>query len=168
MSEKWLDELLASCYQQLLLYGIMLTGSKSEGEDLVQEAIYRFLLIYDKVVDDNYQAYLMRSMRNFYFDNYRKSLRKQQVLSKLTFEANNQIANPLTQLLKSREYENLYQKILHLPANLQEVLLGYYFLELSIKDLSYLTGKSTSNVKVLLHRGRKLLKKELQKDDQLS
>ncbi|WP_414842301.1 RNA polymerase sigma factor [Enterococcus saccharolyticus] len=63
------------------LYGLSLTRSHYEAEDLVQEALYRFLLIYDQLEDTNYKAWLFRVMRNYYFDKQRKGKKKPTIYS---------------------------------------------------------------------------------------
>lgn len=80
MKEKWVEQLIEDVYPSLL-YGLSLTRSHYEAEDLVQEALYRFLLIYDQLEDTNYKAWLFRVMRNYYFDKKRKGKKKPTIYS---------------------------------------------------------------------------------------
>lgn len=166
MSEKWVDQLVEEVYPSLLLYGISLTGKKNEAEDLVQEAVCRFLLIYDKLDSRNYKAWLMRVMRNFFFDTYRKK-KKSVTLQDGYLEGQADENDPLTLLLATREQEALFRALISLKPNFQEVLFARYFLELSVSEIADLTGLKQSNVKVLLHRGRKRLKERMLKDEEL-
>jgi RNA polymerase sigma-70 factor (ECF subfamily) len=50
-----------------------------------------------------------------------------------------------------------------LPANESLVLRLYYLAENSIKEICEMTGWSESNIKVLMHRGRKNMQELLEK-----
>ncbi|WP_342662089.1 sigma-70 family RNA polymerase sigma factor [Enterococcus saccharolyticus] len=63
--------------------------------------------------------------------------------------------------MQLNEHEQLYQAIAHLKEPYQEILVSYYFLDMSIKNIADITGLKLSNVKVLLYRGRKQLKEVL-------
>lgn len=167
MGKNSLDAQLTDTYPFLLMYGISLTGSKTEAEDLVQEAVYRFLLIYDQLKDSNYKAWIMRVMRNFYFDEYRHRKRKQKLLKDLSSNLET-IAPDLTEgLIQSKTYEKLYAHLRSLAPVYQEVLIAHYFAELSVKEIAELTKLTPSNVKVILHRGRKQLKERFLLDEKL-
>jgi RNA polymerase sigma-70 factor (ECF subfamily) len=53
--------------------------------------------------------------------------------------------------------------ILSLPGDYGFLLTLYYYDEMSIKEIGDVTGQSKDNIKVKLHRGRKLLESELTK-----
>ena len=156
MTGKWLDNLLDELYSPLLLYGISLTSSKVEAEDLVQEAVYRFLLIYDQMEETNYRAWLMRVMRNLHFDNHRKKRTQKKYIPELL--PADESRDPLMALMESADNERLYRHIKQLKENYQEVLFAHYFLDLSVNEIASITNLKVNNVKVLLHRGRKQLR----------
>jgi len=79
-----IEEIYADYYDVLLFYGISLSGGIETAEDLIQEAIYRFLLETEPV--DNIKAWLMTVMWNYYFDSLRK--KKAAVPLKITKEPN--------------------------------------------------------------------------------
>lgn len=158
MKEKWVEQLIEDVYPSMLLYGISLAKSRYEAEDLVQEALYRFLLIYDQLETTNYKAWLFRVMRNYYFDKQRKRKKKTSLLTKLTPFYQEETTDILHKIIQLKEHEQLYQAIETLKEPYQEILIAYYFLDLSVKNIAEMTNLKLSNVKVLLHRGRKQLK----------
>ena len=67
--------------------------------------------------------------------------------------------------LQKEEQQGFYvnEALMRVSANESLVLRLYYLGENSINDICEITGWSESNVKVLMHRGRKNMEKELQK-----
>ncbi len=165
--EKWVEQLVEEVYPGMLLYGISLAKSRAEAEDLAQEALYRFLLIYDRLEAINYKSWLLRVMRNYYFDNQRKKKKSQALLADLAQISHANTEDLLHQIIRKKEHERLYQAIATLKDPYKEVLVAYYFLDLSIKNIAEITDLKLSNVKVLLHRGRKQLK-EVMMNEKLS
>ncbi|MPW24314.1 hypothetical protein GC105_00710 [Alkalibaculum sp. M08DMB] len=56
----------------------------------------------------------------------------------------------------------LYQEIIALQTNYREVLILFYFGDLSIQSISDITNYSISNTKTLLSRARRKLKENLE------
>jgi RNA polymerase sigma-70 factor (ECF subfamily) len=66
-------------------------------------------------------------------------------------------------LIKQQQQVHLEECLKHLPVDMREVITLFYFKELSIKEIGEITGDTDTNIKVKLHRGRKLLKTLLEK-----
>jgi RNA polymerase sigma factor (sigma-70 family) len=162
MNEKDLDQLLEEFYPTLLLYGISLTRSKSEAEDLVQEAIYRFLLVYDQFEDQNLKGWFIRVMRNYFFDKKREEKNKKKVQGKIIVFYQESVEDALSVFLRKKEHESLYNALDLLNNPYREILVFHYFLEMSVKEIAAITGYKISNIKVILYRGRKMLKEALE------
>lgn len=60
------------------------------------------------------------------------------------------------------ESAQLVDEVLRLPLKYREVILLYYYKELSIKEISDVIGIGESTVKVRLHRGREKLRKPME------
>ncbi|KAF1303997.1 RNA polymerase sigma factor [Candidatus Enterococcus willemsii] len=165
MSKKWIEQLIEEVYPSMLFYGLSLTKSHYEAEELVQEALYRFLLIYDQLEENNYRGWLFRVMRNYYFDNQRKAKRKKAALTDLARLPTKSMEDTLHQFIQSKEREQLYYAIDTLKEPYKEVLISYYFLEMSIKAIAEMTHMTPANIKVLLYRGRKQLKEVLTNEE---
>lgn len=158
MNEKDLDQLIEELYPSLLLYGISLTRSKSDAEELVQEAIYRFLLVYDRIENQNLKGWLFRVMRNHFFDQKREEKNKKKAHGKLAVFYQDSVEDSLSVFMRKKEYESLYNALDLISNPYREVLVFHYFLDMSIKDIGDITGYKISNIKVILYRGRKMLK----------
>lgn len=161
MNEKDLDQLIEEIYPSLLLYGISLTRSKSDAEELVQETIYRFLLVYDRIEDQNLKGWLFRVMRNFFFDKKREEQNKKKAQRKVAILYQDSVEDALSSFLRKKEHESLYNALDLLSNPYREILIFHYFLDISIAEIADITGLKISNIKVILYRGRRMLKEVL-------
>jgi len=160
-----IDSIMKNVYPPLLIYATSLTKNPLEAEDLVQEALYRFLIYYDKLdIDDeiNYQGWLCKVIRNYFLDTKRKEKKKKDIDHYLTFlQRQENPNNVLTQFIKKNEYTLLYEKILQLNYPYKDVLIFYYFFDMSLSTIASILDLKTNNVKIILYRSRKMLKEEL-------
>ena len=65
-------------------------------------------------------------------------------------------------VIEDEEYRALYRAIALLNDNYREVILLYYFDELSVSEIAGITGQTVQNVKVLMYRARMKLKEILE------
>ena len=65
-------------------------------------------------------------------------------------------------VIEDEEYRALYRAIALLKDNYREVILLYYFDELSVSEIAGITEQSVQNVKVLMYRARMKLKEILE------
>ena len=65
-------------------------------------------------------------------------------------------------VIEDEEYRPLYRAIALLKDNYREVILLYYFDELSVSEIAGITGQTVQNVKVLMYRARMKLKEILE------
>ena len=69
---------------------------------------------------------------------------------------------PDHETIDKMDSEQIVDQVLQLSIKYREVILFYYYKNLSIKEVSAILGISDSTVKVRLHRGREKLKKPLE------
>ena len=60
--------------------------------------------------------------------------------------------------------EDVYAKILKLPEHMREVILLFYYEDMSVREIAKAIGISEDNVKKRLSRGRQRLRLELSED----
>lgn len=163
MKKNQVSWLFETYYSDLILYGIGITKNQKIAEDLVSDAFYKLLLNIDKVALHQCKFWLMRVMKNSYIDKYRKERHLE------FYEATGRSievmeSNHLEKLLQEEVRRDLMENIQKLPAKYTEVMILYYFLELTGKEIAEYLDVSYGQVRTRLYRGRQLLKERLEKD----
>lgn len=127
-------------------------------EDIVQDV---FLIYYEKIEQfeerSSLKTYLVRITINKCKD-YLKSWRYRKLSLTNIFFGTKKDDSPL---IKQEECLHIADAVLHLPLHLREVIIHYYYDELSVLEIAVLLSLSDNTVKTRLRRARQLLKKEL-------
>ena len=71
---------------------------------------------------------------------------------------------PEERFFRREEYRRLLQAVLALPEKYRDVIHLFYYEELSVKEISRVTGRGESTVTSQLTRGRELLRKSLKEE----
>ena len=108
-------------------------------------------------------AYLYRVARNKIVDHYR---------NKPEFEPWHEQEGSLTgdedteaSVVQAEGFQEIRAALLRLPENYQEIIRLRVLLEMPSDEVGRWMGKKPSNVRVLLHRALKALRRELDRDD---
>ena len=157
MDHDLVGQLFKKYYNDVLLYAMSLTKNASEAEDLVSEAFFKALATPDDA--KNFQAWISQVRRNLFLNTILKYAKG----FELSDDISSELDEVLCQIVKDENYRALYNAIGLLPPNLKEVILLFYFEDMRIDAISSIVGKSESNVKVMLFRGREQIKKILEK-----
>lgn len=156
---------LAKIYQlyceECYLYAYYFTKNTIQAEDLVSHA---FLAIIDSLPflqQQQIKYYLFKTIKNRFIDGQRKD-KRYQLWRKSTIPQIKQTSafTPLDALIKEEERRRLYQSIDRLPEDTREVILLYYFMELSIDEIAKYKEWTYTQTKNRLYRGRLLLKED--------
>ena len=156
MKHDVIEELFSKYYNDALLYTLSLTKNYPLAEEVVSDAFYTALKTADDEVQ-NFKAWMLRVCRNIYLNKKRKSAR----LTELDESIADMSETALESIIKKEEYRALYHAISLLNPSYKEVITLFYFEDLSIKEISLVTGKREAVVKVALFRARESLKKIL-------
>lgn len=156
MDHDLVEQLFKKYYNDVLLYAMSLTKNASEAEDLVSEAFFKALAAIDDV--KNFKAWILKVCRNLFLNKRRKHSKIVELSEDMSDES-----DVLQQIVKDENYRALYNAIGLLPQNLKEVILLFYFEDMRVDAISLIVGKSESNVKVMLYRGREQIKQILEK-----
>jgi RNA polymerase sigma-70 factor (ECF subfamily) len=70
---------------------------------------------------------------------------------------------PELTIVQKSEHEALADEVLKLPLKYREVILLYYFKELSVFEISEILYKKETTIRTLLQRGRELLRRKLER-----
>lgn len=126
----------------------------ADTEDAVQDTFVRLANLKKPFADENHEkAWLIVTARNLCKDELRRVRRKNVPLEQVEELADTPLAEPDETLA-----------VLHqLPEQYRTALYLYYYEEYSTADIAELTHRKEATVRMDLHRGRLILKKELEK-----
>ena len=156
-----IDQLFSQFYNEALLYTISLCRNRTIAEDIVSNAFYKALTLADDSIRD-FKPWLLTVCRNEFISICRKSSRftGEEIPEDLADDREEVIEG----IIRKEEYRSLYRAIGLLPDTQKEVVTLFYFSGLPIKSISEITGKSETNIKVLLCRARDKLRSIMEED----
>ncbi len=143
--------------KSLSSYAFFKVNNKAISEDLVQDTFMKtwtYLLRGGKVI--LMKAFLYHVLNNLIVDQYRKhKTTSLDVLLEKGFEPSEDNVKSFTDIIDGRSLTLLIKK---LPKTYQKVMEMKYIKELSLKEMSIITGKSKNTLAVQAHRGLDKLK----------
>lgn len=148
--------------RDILRYVIIKTGDEEIAKDIVSETFLRTWQYVQKNKVDNVRAFLYKTATNLVIDYYRVRPRNVPLLEEMPFEA-----DPPDQSLEARvdtkvTFEKAREHISRLPKDYREIFTLRFIQGLELKEIKEITGKSMANIYVILHRGLKVLRSELE------
>lgn len=158
--EKLIDQLMDTYGQSLLQLIYSYVGNKEIAEDLAQEVFvkcYQKLEQYQK--KSSLKSWLWRIAINHCKDYLRSWHHNHIVISEEQAKNTSSREKAVEkQVIQRYEDEQLVKTVLSLPDPYKEVIYLYYFEELSIKEISYLTSVNQNTIKTRLKRAKEILK----------
>ena len=166
------EELALPHIDSLYNFAIKLTGNQSDAEDLVQETYLRAYKFFHKYKKDTYiKAWLFSILRNTFINIYRKKKKEpekvdfhsvEQFIDQLTDRDNllskDDISNDLSKDTLDSEIKSALDK---LPEEFKSVILLCDIESFSYQEISEILKCPVGTVMSRLHRGRKILYKNL-------
>jgi len=162
--EESFGKLYDSYINDIYRFIVMRVRTAEEAQDLCSEV---FLKTWQYVSEgsrdiENFRALIYRIARNLVIDYYRKLGRE---LSPLDDEQFEHVPDPSVDLEKEAELRDdmriVFKHLETLPDEQQELIVLRYTQDLSIREISAITGKSSGAVRVALHRAMKQLKQSI-------
>jgi len=159
------DDVLKENRNRIFNLLFRLTGDYHTSEDLFQET---FLKVYRGLGSFNGKSGISTWVYAIAFNVFRDHVRKRKwgLLPSVIAQNNSQDADsdenfsPENDLLRKEE-RTLFQQILNeLKSTLKVPTVLYYMDGLSIRDIMEVTGRTATDIRVSLHRSRKILKKK--------
>lgn len=150
------NRLLRTCY--------LILKDREEAEDVVQET---FIKVFKKMGTFRGNSGLYTWIYTIALNLSRDRLRKKQdtLILKDELVGNNEVEY---QVEKNFDRELLRKELFEINSLYREVLVLFYFEELSIKEISNLLNEKEGTIKSKLSRGRRILKESLLKGGQLN
>ena len=161
MKSDIIDQLFFLFYNEALLYTISLCRNRTIAEDVVSNAFFKALTLADDSIRD-FKPWLLTVCRNEFISVCRKNSRftGEEIPEDLADDREEVIEG----IIRREEYRSLYRAIGLLPDAQKEVVTLFYFSGLPVKSISEITGKSETNIKVLLCRARDKLRTILEEE----
>lgn len=127
-------------------------------EDIVQETFLKLLLHYEKTknMEILQKQYILKTAMNLCKNQIRTRWFKMIKLRDVPDQPSNDFPGDL-----KYDREIIIQKIMAMKPIYKEVILLYYYQEMSVKEIAGMLNLKESTVKVRLKRARELLKPEL-------
>ncbi len=134
------------------------TYNMDVSEDIVQEAFIRF---YEKNIDfkslDEAKYWLIRVTKNLAINVVKRKSRERAMVDKIKKIPKTPVQNGEDILLNSETKEMVRVAVEKLPEKLKSVLILKEYADLNYKQIGLILHISESNVKVRIHRARKMM-----------
>jgi len=157
--------------EALLRTALRMTRNQGDAEDLVQEAIVKAYRNWDKFEPGtNCRAWLFRIMTNIFINEYRSKSRSPVSIDVDDIDENylyGQLAslgpenNPERELFNKILDDDIKKTIDELPDDFKMVVVLSFIEDFSYQEIADIMDLQLGTVKSRLHRGRKLLQKQL-------
>lgn len=161
--EERIEWLMNEYSQNIARLAFTYTKQKQLSEDIAQEV---FIKCYENLDnfrnESSYKTWLYRITVNLCKDKLRSWSFKNIVLTEFFTKIKSTNKSPEMELVGLEEKRLVAEKILSLPVKYREVIILYYYEEMSYNQISDLINLSIQTIKSRLHRARLLLKKSLE------
>ena len=135
------------------------TKDKFLAEDLAQDVFIRIWKAIDHYDEDKgaFTSWMYRIAHNLLVDYYRgkKALPLKEGLEASYSE------DWLEKLDKNEKIQSIKKELATLPDDYKEVVVLRFFEDLSVQEVSHITGKSEENIRVIQHRAIRKLKEKI-------
>lgn len=161
MKKRALEIVYEKYSHQVYLYAFSLCKDHYLAQDLVSDTFFKALL---SINDDNTKIkyWLFRVCKNLWLDNlkYRKHF-SNNPLDTLQISTED---NTLSKLIIDEQKRYLYIAILKLPPSSMELVILFYFCNMSLKDIAENLNMNPGAARTLLFRARQKLKTLLEEE----
>jgi RNA polymerase sigma-70 factor (ECF subfamily) len=168
------EELLAPILGAAYGTALHMTRHKDDAEDLVQEAAVRaFRAFHTFEIGTNFKAWFFRILTNLYLNKYRQKQREPEMLNlddapdlylyshTVAEGLHSRSTDPATLVLRQMDTEHVAAAIAALPEEFRTVCALYFMEEFAYQEISEILDVPLGTVRSRLHRGRKMLQREL-------
>lgn len=156
-------------YYSPMVYRIALTRTQSstDAEDIFQEVFLK-LVANQKPFDteEHRKAWIIKVTINCCNTHFVAPWRKN--VTSMDDVMLTQIAGTTTDEYNLSEEPDIYAQVLKLPKDMRDVILLFYYEDLSIREISQILQTSEVNIKKRLSRARQKLKLELEEEERKS
>lgn len=156
-----LEEIYQRYSRELFLYLYAILRDTSAAEDILQDTFLKAFLALDKS-HPNFRAWLYKVGKNECL-NYLK--RQKKLVPEAAMEYFHETFSPLDEILQKEQNHILLKSLMKLPTLSREVIVMQYFFDLPQREIAEILDLSPGNVRIIVHRAKKELKKEVEKHE---
>ena len=156
-----LEEIYQRYSRELFLYLYAILRDTSAAEDILQDTFLKAFLALDKS-HPNFRAWLYKVGKNECL-NYLK--RQKKLVPEADMEYFHETFSPLDEILQKEQNHILLKSLMKLPTLSIEVIVMQYFFNLPQREIAEILNLSPGNVRIIVHRAKKELKKEVEKHE---
>lgn len=164
MTKDYIQEKIDQYEAMLYRIAYLQLKNRYDAQDVVQEVFYQYIK-YNKEFesDEHEKAWLIRVTLNGCRKLWRSAWfrRTEGMPKQQDMPAESLLEQEVVEREQKRE---LLEEVWKLPAKYREVIHLFYFEQLSVKEISSVTGRKESTVTSQLTRGRDILKKKLKEE----
>lgn len=141
----------------LFRYAFFKVSNRELALDLIQDTFTKtWEYIYSGKKIDNLRAFLYKTLKNLIIDSYRK--KTSESLDNLLEEGFDYGYDDRDKIEVNLMGKELWKDVDTLDIKYQEVIIMRYMNDLSIQEISEISGESENNISVRIHRGLEKLK----------
>ncbi|MGN7477836.1 sigma-70 family RNA polymerase sigma factor [Solibacillus silvestris] len=160
--ERAFQETMHAYSDYLLRIAYLYVKDWQVAEDIVQDTFLSYYVKFEQFEERaSLKTYLVRIVINKCKDYLKNWTYRKQQLTNRFFQAKK---DP-QKMLQQTERLDIAEAVLQLPIPLREVIIHYYYEELSVLEVAALLGISDNTVKTRMRRARQLLKETLSSDE---
>ncbi len=153
--KKWYTEQITACQASLYRLAVSLLRNEEDARDALQEALCTGYEKLDSLQDaGKFRPWIMRILHNASYDILRA---RKPAVSLSDIPPDQEPAN--TAAFPSDT--GLKEALLALPEDYREAVILFYYEDMSIKEISRITGESAGTIKTRLSRARSRLRRVL-------
>lgn len=165
--ELWLSGLMDEFGERLTKLSFSYLKDWGKAQEVVQDVFFTCYKKRHHVLElDSVEAWVYRVTVNRCKDVLRTSWFKRVIVNNdlMHYQKSDQPSPETTSIINSN-HEKLAQLVLALPVKYKEVILLFYYEDLSIEEISYVLKSNPNTIKTRLKRGRELLMKTMERGD---
>lgn len=145
-------------YDEVYTYAARRTGSAQEAQDIAQATFEKLVYALPNYrPTGRFRQWLFTIASNEINDYFRHRVPVQQLPEEACGEG-----DTVRLLIKKEEYSRVRKSVLDLPPCQQEALILFYYHDMSLKDISRITGANLNTVKSRLRLGMEKLRDRLE------
>lgn len=163
--EEWLIHIMDLYQDKVIRLAYTYVKDRKLAEDLAQEVFVKCYVHKDNFRNESsVKTWVYAITVNLCKDYLRSGWKKYiHVIDRFGKSRHSSVLTPELSIVQKSEHEALAEQVLKLPLKYREVILLYYYKELTVSEISQILNKKEPTIRTILQRGRDMLRRKLEK-----